>query len=62
MNQIGHEVPVFSSIEELARAGVCDATVVVTPTDSHREHAAILIAAGQRVLLEAADGNARRRP
>ncbi|HEX4750769.1 MAG TPA: Gfo/Idh/MocA family oxidoreductase [Bryobacteraceae bacterium] len=52
MNEIGHEVPVFSSIEDLARAGVCDATVIVTPTDSHREHAAILIAAGQRVLVE----------
>lgn len=52
MNEIGHEVPVFSSIEELARAGVCDATVIVTPTDLHREHAAILVAAGQRVLVE----------
>ncbi len=52
LNQIGHNVPVFSSIEELARAGVCEATVIVTPTDMHREHAAILIAAGQRVLLE----------
>lgn len=52
MNEIGHEVPVFSSIEELARAGVCDATVIVTPTDLHREHAAILVAVGQRVLVE----------
>ena len=40
--EIGHEVPVFSSIEELARAGVCDVTVIVTPTDAHREHAAVL--------------------
>jgi myo-inositol 2-dehydrogenase/D-chiro-inositol 1-dehydrogenase len=31
---------------------VCDATVIVTPTDNHREHAAIMIAAGHRVLLE----------
>jgi myo-inositol 2-dehydrogenase/D-chiro-inositol 1-dehydrogenase len=52
LNEIGHEVPVFSSIEELARSGACDATVVVTPTDAHHEHAAILIAAGQRVLVE----------
>jgi len=52
MNEIGHEVPVFSSIEDLARAGVCDATVIVTPTDLHREHAATLIAAGQRVFSE----------
>ena len=52
MNEIGHQVPVFSSIEELARAGVCEATILVTQTDLHREHAAILIAAGQRVLVE----------
>ncbi len=52
MNEIGHQLPVFRSIEELARAGVCDATVLVTPTNFHREHAAILVAAGQRVLLE----------
>ena len=50
--EIGAQVPIFSSLEELAKAGVCDATVIVTPTDSHREHAAIMIAAGQRVLLE----------
>lgn len=50
--QIGRSIPVFSSIKELADAGVCDATVVVTPTNKHREHAVALIAAGQRVLLE----------
>src|SRR5438309_7378877 len=49
---IGGQVPIFSSLEELAKAGVCDATVIVTPTDNHREHAATLIRAGQRVLLE----------
>ena len=52
MNEIGHEVPVFSSIEELARAGVSEATVLVTPTNMHREHAAILVASGQRVMVE----------
>lgn len=52
LNEIGHQVPVYSSIEELARAGVCEATIIVTPTDSHREHAATLIAAGQRVMVE----------
>src|SRR5688572_14175980 len=46
------DVPVFASVDELAAAGVCDATVVVTPTENHREHAAILIRAGHRVLLE----------
>jgi myo-inositol 2-dehydrogenase/D-chiro-inositol 1-dehydrogenase len=45
-------VPVFSSVDELARARVADATIVVTPTDKHHEHAAQLIEFGQRVLLE----------
>lgn len=46
------KAPVFSSVAELAEAGVADATVVVTPTENHREHAAALVARGQRVLLE----------
>ncbi len=50
--EIGREVPIFSSLEALAKAGVCDATVIVTPTDDHRENAATMIAAGHRVLLE----------
>jgi predicted dehydrogenase len=49
---IGCRVPIFPSIEELAKAGVCDATVIVTPTESHRQHAAMMIDAGHRVLLE----------
>lgn len=51
-DEIGREIPILPSIEELAKAGVCDATVIVTPTDKHREHAAMMIAAGNRVLLE----------
>jgi len=50
--EIGRPVPIFPSIEELAKADVCDATVIVTPTDKHREHATLTIAAGHRVLLE----------
>jgi myo-inositol 2-dehydrogenase/D-chiro-inositol 1-dehydrogenase len=50
--ETGCDVPVFGSVEELASAGVCDATVIVTPTENHREHAARLIGAGHRVLLE----------
>jgi myo-inositol 2-dehydrogenase/D-chiro-inositol 1-dehydrogenase len=46
------KVPLFASVEELAKSGLCSATVVVTPTDKHREHAATLIRAGHRVLLE----------
>ncbi len=48
----GINAPVFTSIEELAAAGVAEATVVVTPTNLHREHATTLIRAGQRVFLE----------
>lgn len=50
--QIGSDVPIFASVEELANADVCNATVIVTPTENHREHAARLITAGHRVLLE----------
>lgn len=45
-------IPVFSSVDELAKADICNATVIVTPTENHREHAATLVAAGHRVLLE----------
>lgn len=48
----GCDVPIFGSVDELANAGVCAATIVVTPTDQHRNNAAALIAAGHRVLLE----------
>jgi len=50
--QMGSEIPIFASIEELADAGVCNATVIVTPTENHREHATMLVEAGHRVLLE----------
>jgi myo-inositol 2-dehydrogenase / D-chiro-inositol 1-dehydrogenase len=46
------DVPLFASVQELAAAGVCNATLVVTPTANHHEHAAALIDAGHRVLLE----------
>lgn len=49
---IGAEVPIFASIEELARAKICNAAVVVTPTENHREHAALMIHSGHRVMLE----------
>jgi myo-inositol 2-dehydrogenase/D-chiro-inositol 1-dehydrogenase len=50
--EMGGDVPVFHTIDELADSGVADATVIVTPTDRHREHAAALIARGQRVFVE----------
>src|SRR4051812_47981098 len=46
------DVPVFPSVDALAKSGICNAAVVVTPTEKHREHAATLISAGYRVLLE----------
>jgi myo-inositol 2-dehydrogenase/D-chiro-inositol 1-dehydrogenase len=49
---IGRDLPVFNSVDALAEAGLCQATVVVTPTERHREHAKALIRAGHRVLLE----------
>jgi len=50
--EVGCQVPVFSSLEALAKANVCDAAVIVTPTGNHRKHAATMIAAGARVMLE----------
>src|SRR5882724_2648622 len=49
---IGCDAQIFASVEDLLKAGVSEATVVVTPTGSHREHAATLVGAGQRVLME----------
>lgn len=50
--QTGCEAAIFSSVEELAASGICASTMIVTPTERHREHAALLVAAGHRVLLE----------
>jgi len=50
--QLGRDIPVFGTVAELAGARVCNAAVVVTPTENHREHAAALINSGHRVLLE----------
>jgi myo-inositol 2-dehydrogenase/D-chiro-inositol 1-dehydrogenase len=50
--EAGLEVPIFASVEELADARVAEATLIITPTDLHREHAAALISRGQRVFLE----------
>jgi myo-inositol 2-dehydrogenase/D-chiro-inositol 1-dehydrogenase len=43
---------IFSSVEELARAGLAQAAVVVTPTEAHRAHAQTLLEGGLRILLE----------
>jgi myo-inositol 2-dehydrogenase/D-chiro-inositol 1-dehydrogenase len=52
MASVGLEVPVFPSVDALANSGICNAAVVVTPTEKHREHATKLISAGYRVMLE----------
>jgi len=46
------DIPIFPSVDALARSGICNSAVVVTPTEDHREHGARLIEAGYRVLLE----------
>jgi predicted dehydrogenase len=51
-SQHGLAVRLCTSVQELADANICQATVVVTPTEKHREHATTLIRAGHRVLLE----------
>jgi len=48
----GCQAKVMGSVEELAASGICQSTMIVTPTDKHREHAAMLVKAGHRVLLE----------
>ncbi|MGA2738736.1 MAG: Gfo/Idh/MocA family oxidoreductase [Bryobacteraceae bacterium] len=50
--EMGLQVPVFAGVEEFAAAGICNATVLVTPTPLHRETATALISAGHRILLE----------
>jgi myo-inositol 2-dehydrogenase/D-chiro-inositol 1-dehydrogenase len=50
--ELGCDVPIYGSVEELGDAGVADATVVVVPTDQHRACATALIARGHRVLVE----------
>jgi myo-inositol 2-dehydrogenase/D-chiro-inositol 1-dehydrogenase len=50
--ELAIDVPVFPSVEELTESGVCDAVLIVTPTEDHREHAAQMLAAGKRVFLE----------
>jgi myo-inositol 2-dehydrogenase/D-chiro-inositol 1-dehydrogenase len=52
LSEIGHNLPVFPSVNALAESGMCNAAVIVTPTEDHREHAQTLISAGYRVLLE----------
>lgn len=48
----GCEVQAFATLEALLERGSIDAAVIASPTGLHREHAEVLISAGQRVLVE----------
>jgi len=50
--ELGGDVAVYPSGEELTAAHGADAAVISTPTGMHRQHAQTLIDAGLRVLLE----------
>ena len=52
LDATGLNIPVFHDVNTLAKSQICNAAVIVTPTDGHREHATALISAGYRVLLE----------
>jgi myo-inositol 2-dehydrogenase / D-chiro-inositol 1-dehydrogenase len=60
--EIGCDVPILSSVDELAASKLAEATVLVTPTENHREHSATLIQAGTaRAGRETAHRNRGRR-
>ncbi len=48
----GSSARAFGSIEEYRDAAICRATMIVTPTEKHREHTSLLVKAGHRVILE----------
>ena len=50
--ELGGEAAVFASISEMLASGVAEASLVVTPTEHHREHSSQLIEAGHRVMME----------
>jgi myo-inositol 2-dehydrogenase / D-chiro-inositol 1-dehydrogenase len=52
LSQTSTKIPVFSSIQDLADARVCDAVVIATDTSLHEEHATLMLEAGAKVFLE----------
>ena len=48
----GASTPVVNDIAALARSDMSDVTIIATNTPLHREHALMMIEAGQRVFLE----------
>src|ERR1700691_4820571 len=51
-SQTSTNIPVFSSIQDLANARACDAVVIATDTSLHEEHATLMLEAGAKVFLE----------
>jgi len=51
-SQVSTKIPVFSSIQDLADARICDAVVIATNTSLHEEHATLMLEAGAKVFLE----------
>ena len=51
-SEMGYTGKLFASLEEYLAWGGCNATMIVTPTEKHREHASTLVKAGHRVILE----------
>jgi myo-inositol 2-dehydrogenase/D-chiro-inositol 1-dehydrogenase len=54
--ELGGDLAVNSTVEELTAAKGADAAVDSTPTGMHRQHAQTLIDAAMQVLLETAAG------
>jgi myo-inositol 2-dehydrogenase/D-chiro-inositol 1-dehydrogenase len=48
----GASTPVVNDIASIARSDMSDVTVIATNTPLHREHALMMIEAGQRIFLE----------
>lgn len=51
-SETGCSARTFASVEEYAASGVCATTMIVSPTERHREHAAAMLRAGHKVLME----------
>ncbi len=50
--EMGYTGKLFASMEEYLAWGGTKATMIVTPTEKHRQHASTLVKAGHRVILE----------
>jgi predicted dehydrogenase len=50
--EMGYNGSVFATVPGYAAANLCQATMIVSPTENHQEHASILVKAGHRVITE----------